>query len=242
MKSRASTVATGTFMCGPVGAPDAVHGRADCRYHLAVNRSVDRRQRGPLPVGDVVHLDGGQHARRFLATDGDDPAIDERGAVAPAWSRHVRELLPVSGYRVEALEGRRVLVGGQIPPAHGVHVDAVRHCSQVLTRGRQIGCLRPGLPVEHLGLRDEFLVVLSADDHELVADDRCCRRRAGMLEGRKVYPLAVAEREDLVRRVGEVVAGAPDDAPSHRGRLPPSRDAGESAAEAASCHAPVLVL
>ncbi len=50
-----------TFVRGPVGAPDAVHGRADRGYHLAVHRSVDRRQRGPFSSGDVVHLDRRQH-------------------------------------------------------------------------------------------------------------------------------------------------------------------------------------
>ena len=66
-------------------------------------------------------------------------------------------------------------------------------------------------PVEHLGLRDELLVVLPADDHELVADDRRRRRGPGMLEGRKLFPLAVAERENLVRRLRDGVGGAPDD-------------------------------
>ena len=98
------------------------------------------------------------------------------------------QLVPVSGFRVEPLKRRRVLVGAQKPAAHRVHVDAVRHRSQVFTRGWQVGGLRPGLPVEHLGLRDELLVVLPADDHELVTDDRCRRRSPGMLRGAVALP------------------------------------------------------
>ena len=106
-----------TFVCGPVGAPDAVQRRADGGDNLTVNRCVDRRDRGPFAAGDVVHLDGGQHAGRFLAADGYDPAVDEGGAVAPARSGHVRQLVPRSRCRVEPLERRRVLVCGQIASA-----------------------------------------------------------------------------------------------------------------------------
>ncbi len=221
-------------MCGPVGAPDAIHSLADRGYHLAVNRSVDRRQGGPLAVGDVVHLDRRQHARRFLATDGDDPAVDERGAVAPARSRHVRELVPVSGYRVEPLERRRVLVGR----SDSARPPCTRRRRPTPQRGVHAGSAgrRPASRTARRTPRSaatSLLFVLPADDDELVADDRCRRRRAGMLEGRKLFPLAVAECEDLVRRVREVVAGATDDHHFTAIGCRRSRDAGESAAEAA---------
>ena len=188
MKSSASTVATAPSCVGRSAPPMQYSVVADGGDHLAVNRGVDRRQRGPFAVGDVVHLDGGQHARRFLAADGDDPAVDERGAVAPARSRHVRQVVPRSRCRIEPLERRRVLVGGQVPSADRVHVDAVRHRGQMFARRWQVGGLRPRLAVEHLGRLDELLVVLPADDDELVTDDRCRRRGPRMSEVAAVLP------------------------------------------------------
>src|SRR6187399_1303280 len=112
-------------MCGPVGAADAVQSRADGGYRLAVNRGVDRRQRAPFLGGDVVHLDRREYAGRFLATDRHDSAVDEGGAVAPAWCGHVWQLVPIPRGRVEPLEGCRVLVGAQRAPTQRVHIDTV---------------------------------------------------------------------------------------------------------------------
>ena len=86
------------------------------------------------------------------------------------------KLDPFPGFRVEPIKRRGVLVGGQEPSTDRVHVEPIRHRSQVFTRGRQVGCACPRLPIEHLGLRDELFVVLPAGDHELVTDNRCRAR------------------------------------------------------------------
>ena len=126
----------------------------------------------------------------------------------------------------------RVLVGGQVPATDGVHVDAVRHRSQVLTRRRQVGGLRPGFAVEDLGRRDELLVVLSADDNELVADDRCRRCGPRVRKWRQLFPFASTEARTPCRRIREAVGGTADAPPFRPDTLPRSRDEAGSAAEA----------
>src|SRR4029078_5054790 len=103
---------------------------------LAVPRRRYRRQSDPLPLADVVHLGRVQSPCRFLATEADDPAVDERGAVAAARSRHVNELRPLPGLWVEALERRGVLVGGQEPSTHRVDVETIRHSRHGFATGR----------------------------------------------------------------------------------------------------------
>ena len=128
-----------TFMAGPVGAPDGVDGRVDRGDHLAVHRGVDRRLRRPLPV-----------AMSYISTvastrvGSSPPTATIRPSTSAAPKLPAESACPCSFSQVPDSGSNRSKAAKfssavNAPATHRVHVDAVRQCGQMFTRGRQVG-------------------------------------------------------------------------------------------------------
>ncbi|PRC60844.1 hypothetical protein C6A85_15555, partial [Mycobacterium sp. ITM-2017-0098] len=74
-----------------------------------MHRRVERRVGAPLAVGDVVHLDGGQHPRRFLAADENSAAFERFDPESGNWEKLPDMPTPRGSYGAALVDGRIVV-------------------------------------------------------------------------------------------------------------------------------------
>ena len=111
--------------------------------------------RGNIDADPIV-LGGDDEDRiRVVSTAGVDADHAVQGGPQPRDRR-------VDARRVEG-DGE-----GEVAPADGIHVDTIRHRRQMLTGRWHFSGIAPRVAVEHLCRLDQLLVVLPADDDELV--------------------------------------------------------------------------